>query len=68
MKVEVVCGLYRNTFAKRWANRKHLASLGVLRVKCFECEGSGWWGFMKPDVPGAPCINCKGTGKVYIGG
>jgi hypothetical protein len=39
---------------------------GAGAVPCFECGGSGWWGFAEPLEPGCPCNDCKGTGKVLV--
>jgi DnaJ-class molecular chaperone len=39
---------------------------GAGEVPCFECEGSGIWAFMEPEIPAEPCVNCKGTGIVLI--
>ena len=39
---------------------------GAGKVPCFECLGSGWWAFMEPEIPGEPCVCCKGTGYVLI--
>lgn len=39
----------------------------VGQVACHECFGSGWWGWVgQPDVDG-PCIDCKGTGRLWVG-
>ena len=37
---------------------------GYAKVTCFECEGSKT--FTYPDGKQDSCINCKGTGEVYI--
>lgn len=37
---------------------------GYAKVTCFECEGSKV--FELPNGKKEPCVNCKGTGKVYI--
>lgn len=39
---------------------------GYATAPCPECEGSGWWAYAEPEVPGAPCVDCKGRGRVYI--
>ena len=37
------------------------------RVPCHECGGTGWWGYGPiPEVNG-PCIDCKGTGREWVG-
>lgn len=39
----------------------------VGEVACFECEGTGWWGYgPTPDECG-PCVVCKGTRRIYVG-
>jgi hypothetical protein len=35
-------------------------------VPCFECKGRGVWDYMEPEIPAAPCVTCKGTGKVLV--
>lgn len=37
------------------------------RVACLECHGSGWWGFGPDESVNGPCIECKGTGRVWVG-
>lgn len=39
---------------------------GFGRVPCPECEGTGWWAYAEPEVPGAPCVDCKGQGRLYV--
>lgn len=39
---------------------------GVGMVACFECDGTGWWAFMEPEIPGDYCVDCKGTGRRYL--
>lgn len=44
---------------------------GVGQVPCFECGGDGDWSKYHPDPEithkdQCPCVDCKGTGKVYI--
>lgn len=45
---------------------------GVGLINCVECGGDGDWTKFHPEsdalpVGSLPCINCKGTGKRYIG-
>ena len=40
---------------------------GAARIACVECDGSGVWAFMAPEVPAEPCVACKGTGAVLVG-
>jgi hypothetical protein len=44
---------------------------GVGRTNCIECGGDGDWTKFHPEsgiLPprSIPCIDCKGTGKIYI--
>jgi hypothetical protein len=39
---------------------------GAGAVRCFECKGSGIWHWMAPEIPAAPCVSCKGTGRVLL--
>jgi len=81
--VTVACGALRDTLVRRKADATHLGALGVLQVDCLECGGDGDWGKFVADnaqlcrdltgsypyVKGScPCVDCKGTGKVYING
>lgn len=34
---------------------------------CIECCGTGWWDFAPYATPGGPCVDCKGTGRVWVG-
>lgn len=36
--------------------------LGYKLVSCFECDGTGIFTGMEEEI----CVNCKGTGKIYI--
>ncbi len=38
---------------------------GAGLTKCFECEGTGVWPW-HPDGRIERCVDCKGTGKVYV--
>lgn len=37
------------------------------QVGCMECGGSGWWGYAAYAVEPAECVDCKGTGRVWVG-
>jgi len=37
------------------------------RIICRECSGSGWWDYAPYAVEGAPCVDCKGQGRVWVG-
>jgi hypothetical protein len=39
---------------------------GVGRTGCLECHGTGWWAFAEPEIPGEPCVACKGTGRIWV--
>lgn len=38
------------------------------QTDCFECGGDGNWGKFAPEIVGADfqCVECKGTGKVWV--
>lgn len=39
----------------------------VGQINCVECDGTGWWAYaayaVEPDI----CVDCKGTGRMYVG-
>lgn len=37
------------------------------KVSCHECGGTGWWGYGPVPETCGPCVNCKGTGLVWVG-
>lgn len=39
----------------------------VGQVWCIECSGSGWWGYGPVASTCGPCVDCKGTGRVWVG-
>jgi hypothetical protein len=41
---------------------------GAGQVDCFECEGSGDWTKFHPEPELGPfrCVDCKGTGKIFV--
>lgn len=41
------------------------ASVG--QIACLECSGTGWWAYAAYAMPPGPCVDCKGTGRVYVG-
>lgn len=36
-------------------------------VACHECSGSGWWGYGPTEEECGPCVDCKGTGREWVG-
>jgi hypothetical protein len=38
---------------------------GAGETNCFECSGTGEWPW-DPDGKMRQCVDCKGTGKVYV--
>jgi len=39
----------------------------VGQVPCHECLGTGWWGYAPlPEMDGE-CVDCKGTGREWVG-
>jgi hypothetical protein len=39
----------------------------VGRISCYECAGSGWWGYGPVEETNGECIDCKGTGRIWVG-
>ena len=39
----------------------------VAQVPCHECLGTGWWGFGPVEETNGPCVDCKGTGREWVG-
>lgn len=37
------------------------------QVPCHECLGTGWWGYGPTEEECGPCIDCKGTGREWVG-
>ena len=37
------------------------------QVPCHECGGSGYWGYGPIPETCGPCIDCKGTGREWVG-
>lgn len=36
------------------------------RVACFECGGTGDWPFGPTPAECGPCVDCKGTGSIWM--
>ena len=82
MIMMIVVGRHRQNWLRRVLNMRHAAALGAGEGDCLECGGDGDWGKFIADneemcraltgsfpyVPGSyPCVDCKGTGKIYVG-
>lgn len=39
----------------------------AVQIGCRECFGSGWWGYGPVAETCGPCVDCKGTGRVWVG-
>lgn len=63
-KINIYCGFYRNTIVKI---RPKLINQIFLEIPCLECHGKGIFNCGIEEQKGT-CINCKGTGKQYLGG
>lgn len=37
------------------------------QVPCHECLGTGWWGYGPEEICNGPCVDCKGTGREWVG-
>lgn len=62
MDVEIWIG---NNMRFDWLTFPYGAEVG--QVPCNECGGSGWWGFGPRVEETGPCVDCKGTGRVWVG-
>lgn len=61
-------GFWRSTICE--ARHVRRVTPEIIECDCPECGGDGDWGKFMPDEdqwkPGeVPCIDCKGTGRVY---
>ena len=63
MKINVYCGWTRDSVIKE---RPEIVKGVAFQITCIECLGSGQWNFGPPGTSGI-CIQCKGTGKQYVG-
>lgn len=64
VNVDVYCAMNNNTVVRRKA--KVVEGI-VLQIDCLECGGTGWWDFGPDEEEPGPCVQCKGTGKQYLG-
>lgn len=64
IEVDVYCGWERETIVRR---KGKIVGDMVLQIDCLECGGTGWWDFGPDDEEPGPCVQCKGTGKQYLG-
>lgn len=39
---------------------------GAGEVDCFECGGDGDWTKYHPESEPTVCVDCKGTGKIFV--
>lgn len=65
MSVVEVSNLRRDREHTRVASFPDESPVG--QVSCIECGGSGWWGYGPAPETNGPCIDCKGTGRVWVG-
>lgn len=58
-------GFLRNTVIR--AQNVHRITPEIVQVDCPECGGDGDWTkyHPEPDLGPFPCVECKGTGRVY---
>lgn len=38
----------------------------IAKIDCIECGGSGRWDFGPTPETCGPCVDCKGTGKIFV--
>jgi len=60
----VYCGWTRNTAVLDLEIED--LGCGAGRVPCLECQGSGVWAFMEPEIGAQVCVACKGSGKILV--
>ena len=39
---------------------------GAGEIGCLECQGTGVWKWMEPEIPAHQCVSCKGSGKILV--
>ena len=60
----MLCYVAENNETAIWQTVRN-AGAGAGETQCFECGGTGRWPW-HPDGRVRPCVDCKGTGKVYV--
>lgn len=63
--INVYCGWYRDTIIK--IRQPKINSGVVFEILCLECNGTGEWNCFENGLGKLKCVNCKSTGKQYIG-
>lgn len=63
-ELEIYCGWHRDTIVKV---KPKIVDEIVFEIPCLECGGTGVWDYFLEEMPACPCVNCKGTGKQYVG-
>jgi DnaJ-class molecular chaperone len=50
-------------------NLQEASLVGIGKVSCVECEGTGDWSRFLPEhtEEACPCVTCKGQGFIYLG-
>jgi hypothetical protein len=65
MKAILYRGMKRNTEVN--INVDEIDSLlGYRKIGCRECDGRGWWNYGPTENECGVCVDCKGTGFIYI--
>ena len=59
----VYCGFYRNTEVE--CDPIDMGC-GAGQIDCLECGGDGDWTKYHPDNIPTICVNCKGSGKIFV--
>jgi hypothetical protein len=59
----VYCGWWQETPV---AVSLRLVTPEIGEITCIECNGTGWWGFGPTPAECGPCVDCKGTGRIFV--
>lgn len=61
----IYCGFKRETEVNCDVT---VLACGAGEIRCLECGGDGNWGKFAPEIVGidAPCVDCKGTGRMLV--